>query len=866
MANFVGVMPANQRRSIIELAISLSILVLALVPRAYDLARFVTADEAKWVYRSAQFLAALRSGDLAATNVNLTPAVTTTWLGSLGLTLFYQINQASIQIPFDDWLRSLPEFRAELPLLVAVRWPVVVFTALGIVATYWLLRRLFSHHVAVLAAALMALDPHLVALSRILGHDAPTAVFMPLSILYLGLALKRANEQWQNQNSGLFLDAAAPLLGCALSGLMAGLAFLSKAPALFLVPFTGLIIAVQIWFQPRQARRWLGYGLAWLVVAYLTFVLVWPAAWLEPLGKPWAVAENAFLSATDQEEADEEGFWLVPDLGPFYYLVNTAFKLSPLVMVGLLSALYFLAADLKPVQPKFDNPPQQLAVDNEQLEMSNEQLEIHHSPFTIHNPSSPPTFQASMPILGLLAFALLFTLFMTLSDKRSPRYILPIFPVLAILAAAGWQRLGPFVWSEVQGTIYKAGRLDSLAGRKAAILNVLLILSAVVILAPYAPYYFSYYNPLVGGPFTAPKWVKIGWGEGLDQVGRFLQREASGSRVGAPYASTIAPFFEGRLLPVTTERLDYVVLYSKQTQSGEPAPGIIAYYRQTRPIFSVNLNGIRYAEVYLGPAVQLAPASPGSTPQVAPLGFRPSTAYGRIGQPLTVEVLWPAVFDRSVVVTLERLSVEAGFSEEGVPAQPKQAGLGGPVVLAQAAAWPTQVTAELIVSRHLLDLPGDLERGAYVLRVDGQLLGQIELRRFSVPAQFVPVGRVVFDKQIAIAGYRFNPGADALSLELAWQASTTPQQDYTIFAQILEAETDQRLAGVDTQPLEGQAPTSQWLPGEVVVDTYLIALPFDFPPGFYKVIAGLYEPATGRRLTLSTGQDHWTVPWTFIRK
>ncbi|HMR65078.1 MAG TPA: glycosyltransferase family 39 protein [Anaerolineae bacterium] len=865
MTNVVSAGPAKARRVATELLISLGLFVLALVPRMYDLDRFVTADEAKWVYRSAQFLVALLSGDWAATNVNLTPAVTTTWLGSLGLTLYYQFNQASIQLPFGDWLRSLPEFRTELPLLVAARWPMVIFTALGIVGTYWLLRHLCSQRVALLAAAFMALDPHLVALSRILGHDAPTAVLMPLSILFLWLAIARANDRepgGTSENSAVLSSRSAALLSCVLSGLMAGLAFLSKAPALFLIPFTGLVIAGQIWSQPAQARRWLGYGLVWAVIAYLTFVLVWPAAWLDPLGKPWAVAENAFLSATDQEEANDEGFWLVPDLGPFYYIVHTAFKLSPLVTVGLLSALYFLATD-------------QLAINNDQLAINNDQLAInneHPSNPPILQPSNLPTFQPSTlppfpsfhPLLGLLAFALLFTLFMTLGDKRSPRYLLPVVPALATMAAAGWLRLTPLITPNLRTTIYNLRQLDVTENRKSGLVSSLLVFSAAVILMPYAPYYFSYYNPLVGGPFTAPSWVKIGWGEGLDQVGRFLQREVSGSRVGAPYASTIAPFFEGRLLPVTAERLDYVVLYTKQIQAGDPAPGIIDYYRQAGPIFRVALNGLHYAEVYPGPAVQLAPApSEASSIPVSPLGFRPSTAYGQIGESLTVDVLWPTGFESAVVVALEPAAVEAGAAEQASLTRLDPANSS---VSVQAVGWPAQVTANLIVSRHRLELPGDLARGAYVLRVEGQPLGQIELRRFSPPAQFAAAGEVVFGEQIALTGYRFNPGDDALQLDLAWQALAPPQQDYTVFAQILDAETNQRLAGVDLPPLNGQAPTSQWLPGEVIVDTYLIAIPFDFPPGSYKVIAGLYEPETGQRLTLSTGQDFWTVPWTFIRK
>ena len=134
-----------------EALISLGLFLLALLPRTYDLDRFVTADEAKWVYRSAQFLAAFLQGDFAGTSVNLTPAVTTTWLGSLGLTIYYWLHRSVISLPFDAWLLSLPEFRVDLPVLVATRWPMAVLMALGVVVLYWTARPLVGQTVAFLA-------------------------------------------------------------------------------------------------------------------------------------------------------------------------------------------------------------------------------------------------------------------------------------------------------------------------------------------------------------------------------------------------------------------------------------------------------------------------------------------------------------------------------------------------------------------------------------------------------------------------------------------------------------------------------------------------------------------------------------------
>ena len=208
--------------------VNLGLFLLALAPRAYDLSRFVTADEAKWVYRSAQFLAAFLQGDLAGTSVNLTPAVTTTWLGSLGLWVYYQLNSATIGQPLVAWLLSLPEFQPELSILVATRWVMALFTALGVVLIYQVARPLLGPTIAFLGAGLIALDPHLIALSRILGHDVPTALFMSLSLLLFLKVVLSVQPQPEVKTTPSSL-----IIASLLSGAMAGLAFLSKAPALF---------------------------------------------------------------------------------------------------------------------------------------------------------------------------------------------------------------------------------------------------------------------------------------------------------------------------------------------------------------------------------------------------------------------------------------------------------------------------------------------------------------------------------------------------------------------------------------------------------------------------------------------------------
>ncbi|MEM7032475.1 MAG: glycosyltransferase family 39 protein [Chloroflexota bacterium] len=739
---------------------------LAIVPRAMALQQFVTADEAKWVYRSAQFMRAILLGDYAGTAVNLTPAVTTTWLGSFGLRVYYQQHQARLVMPFVDWLDTLAPFRTELGILESVRWPMVIFTSIAVVIIYLVARRLWSWQIAFLGAAFLALDPHLLSLSRIIGHDAPVAIFMTLSILTLFLttasnAARSVNWLW-----------------LVISGVCTGLAWLSKSPALFLGPFAALYLWLSLnsvnpaisnndrrslgAFVSSRLRalsptkttltRWFVAMLVWTLTAYLIFLALWPAVWVAPIQQPWAVVENAFLSATNLDEVaagqaqEKDEFYSVPDWGPLYYVVNGAFKLSPLITIGLIFAIIWRTR------------------------------------------KNTETDQSHQPLLWLAIFAVLFLIFMTLGGKRSNRYILPIFPSLIFLATYGWLQLTWHGKQLARAIPYTIG-LVALSG---------------LLLIPYAPYYFTYFNPLLGGAFTAPKLVKVGWGEGLDQVGRWLnsQDNPEALRVGSWYASTLTPFFSGDVAAVEADRLDYVVLYEKQLQAGQPASAIIEYFKAQEPVQVFNLAGIQYASIYAGAAAQLASDEAQANGIVA---YRPHTAYAAIGQYLTVDVIWQA--DDSAKKSQKKL----GLNWQGVS-------------VGQTANGTLLQDDSLAAVRYTLQVPFDLPRGEVDLFADTVRLGTLPLQQTQPPNYFTPAD-IDFGNQIKLVGFAPKPNlaGDMLTVRLAFQAHPKAWADYVVYVHIINGNQD-RLAGHDAAP---NPPTSQWAKLEVILDTHTFPIPTD---------------------------------------
>jgi hypothetical protein len=122
---------------------------------------------------------------------------------------------------------------------------------------------------------------------------------------------------------------------------------------------------------------------------------------------------------------------------------------------------------------------------------------------------------------------------------------------------------------------------------------------------------------------------------------------------------------------------------------------------------------------------------------------------------------------------------------------------------------------------------------------------------------------VSFGPAIKLTGFLFDstglqPGA-VWPLLLQWVADQPPQTDLTVFIHLLAAD-GQRVAQSDAYPtwLTPQ-PTSQWLPHQPVLDSHLLSLPPDLPPGVYTLQVGLYDVQTLERLRLPDNNDAFTL-------
>jgi 4-amino-4-deoxy-L-arabinose transferase-like glycosyltransferase len=786
----------TKRSAPLDWLLAIALFGLAFWLRADNLDHFVTADEHNWVYRSGIFLHAFLQKDWPGTSVWYTPAVTTTWLGSAGLAVYYNLYQATINQPLSEWLISFSRNKVDLDILAALRGSMALFTALMVAVVYDLARKLWPRPLALLGTLLLLTEPHLLAVSRIIGHDALITFFVVASLLAFLCGKSQIKTPLVNsvlESKTIVLDSSLQPGWFVLSGVLAGLAILSKTPALILIPFIGLIGLVDLWQHKIPISRWGWAWLTWGVALVVAFVLVWPAAWVDPLGQSWFVIGAAFFSSAGLEDADIQPYWSIPDPGIFYYPLNGIFKMSPFLLLGVVLA--GVGAWLK----------------HKRNEISWANL-----------------LTADLAWLGW--FALLFGLMLTFGEKKSPRYILPAFPALAFVAAWGWlfmlRRVNQWLVIGAVGTL------------------------ALLLTLNYAPYYFTYYNPLLGGAVTAPRLVRIGWGEGLDEVGRWLntQPEAIAGQAGARYTATLHPFYAGTIASPIAEGLDYVVFYIKQTQSGYPEPEILAYFAAQQPLHRVTLNGIEYAQIYQGPAMQPVKKRAGVN---LPIAFRPHTIYAPIGNQFTVDLLWPnASFEARLTEgsdTPYRNDNESENQESKTivfdsktlfSGQPiiltLQTADGQPVLEAQAAI--TELAPGVRVSRHNFDISVDMARAEYILSLEGkQPLGNIKARLMDIPADYKLLS-VVMAGQLKLAGLRRRVEDGQLRLDLAWQAWPAASNDYTVFVQLLD-EKGQRIAGLDISPEPGFTTLER---KEVMLTHYDLPLPENRPPGKYSLLVGLY--------------------------
>lgn len=255
-------------------------------PRLWQIGSLLSTDEPLWQGRSNVFVKALATGNFADTATSIQPGVTTTWIGALA-----------------QPLGTLGAMQAS----VAITSSVLILTI-----TYFLVV-LWGWNWGILAGAVLALDPFLIAHSRYIHTDALLALFSLLAMVSLIAAFSSPGQYPIRRY--LVVSAAA-----------AALAILTKIFALAFLPLFATYILYRGW---RQKYSWLlivQTGLFWLTTCLVSLFVAWPALWSSAGQTISYIYEGVNKYSTGTRIGEASSQW-------WYYLREGFFRLTPPVTI-----------------------------------------------------------------------------------------------------------------------------------------------------------------------------------------------------------------------------------------------------------------------------------------------------------------------------------------------------------------------------------------------------------------------------------------------------------------------------------------------------------------------------------------------------
>jgi hypothetical protein len=791
----------------------------------WNLSAFMTPDGRRWLDRSVDLLIALMRRDWALTYSAGNPAmILTKWMGLIGIVIRYALHRLGWQAWHDQALAASTSLEAFLQAIKAQPdnpLDVLPYARLPIA----------------LVSALCMLAVYYLA-RRFWGSRVAllAGLLLALDPFYIAHSRLLHTDALTTDFMGLTiltlmvgLEMGLSLRWAAISGCMGGLALLCKPTAFFLLPFLCLGSVIEIvhcWrnddtFKWDRVRPWLSFLALWVAVAGLTYFALWPALWSDPVG----TVVRALARSAEKAASGHDQFLLgrvTSDPGPLFYPVVVLYRTTPPLLLGLALALW----------------------------------------------SRPWKGRERRRVWAWLgSYVILFTLFLSLSPKKVSRYLLPTFPVLAIFAGVGLE----WFWGQLS---------RRWAGSWLPILGMVAIVQGACSLSHH-PYYLTYYNPLFGGGWLAPKVLLVGWGEGLDQAGHYLNTMRGVSQLEAAsfYRREFAPYFDGEEVELSDEhdedhdllpwhRADYTVLYISQIQRQIPNEATIRYFSSLQPEFVVRLKGINYAWIYRTPEYIPDDMIPAQVVQRAQFGedlrFRgydvdasQVAADGRVRVNLYWKSLREMEADYRVFLDLVNGVYHVWGKQDGRPFQgdyPTHQWPGGVVVRdrREIEVWPGTPPGSYNISVSVYDSAS----GRWILPKEGDklVIGPVEIpRRKPPPVESLKIQHPLeadLGGQVRLLGYTiqsgFHPG-NTIHLTLFWQALAKMDQDYIVFTHLVDGEG--RLWGQkDNPPVDGFYPTSQWEEGEIVRDQYDIDISPDAPLGEYRIEVGMYLAETGERL------------------
>jgi len=409
-----------------------------------------TTDTWKWKSRSYDFGSGVFGLDFQKTLQKYHPGVTLMWIGATGVKVYNASYELINKVdPPDNVVSTIFELDFVQKLLM------VLVIGIGLSFVFYPIRKIFGLKSALILTGFVSFEPYYVALTRVFHLEGLLSTFMLASVTWLYWFIKDGG------NKKLIVSAV-----------FAGLSVLTKTTALFLLPFTLLmltsahlskssviepveggeggkdVVLSKLNLLSSLKKVFLKFIL-WFIVLTAVIFSLWPALWVDPKGVYEAVYKGVAVVGIEREHIQYYFGKLVDDPGPTFYTVVFLFKVSPWIFLGFFGSV-FIIKKLSEEKRRFS--------------------------------------------LFLICYSLLYILMLSIPSKKLDRYIMP--SLISLTAVSSFFYI--WIWEKLKfKSIYKF------------ILISFPILAALLYVHPD---YLSYYNPLAGGlrigiKVLEPKWM-----------------------------------------------------------------------------------------------------------------------------------------------------------------------------------------------------------------------------------------------------------------------------------------------------------------------------------------------------------------------
>lgn len=530
----------------------------------FHLGKFETTDEHLWKYdRIPKYWNAILSQDWEKTYINDKPGVTVALISGIGLLVepFPEKTEKIARTGEEEKIFENYNVLQSEKTNVTFRLPILIFSTLSLFLFFWLLLRAFgSYPIALFGTMFIAFNPILVGIAQIINPDSLFWIFGGLaSCAYMAsLNTRQQKFLW-------------------LTGILTGLALLSKYTAFTLFLFFALFLFANIIFRdPETAKkitlpillRHIRDILIIFLIALFTFAFFLPAVFIHP---------DYLFKGISQFFSGGNIAAVLGSVGLASLILVLIRKHTGVILawmankryesLAVLATLFFLLVSLVLINAWSGERLAPVSALRDQA-YANEPKEFNFKPLLDRKDSSPrtaatiflmeatPLIFSLSPVVLLIFFCLftqivlrkitdtagavtvtilLFTLFYLIFTQSAhvvtnARYIIYLYPLMAILAAVSLREL--FAKRKQFQTIYMA-------------ISILLLIWGSLSLFMLRPFYFSYTNILL--PQTLS--IHDSWGHGSYEAATFLNSLPNPEQLVIwSNSDTVCRFFVGKCL------------------------------------------------------------------------------------------------------------------------------------------------------------------------------------------------------------------------------------------------------------------------------------------------------------------------------